>query len=144
MKALERARGLLKRALEERASPREFAFSVALGALIGTSPLVGLHLLVAAALATALRLNRALAVLGTNVTFGPLLPLAVWGEVTLGARILGIDLPPITSETAVTVAKGALGAWWVGFVAVGPGTALVIGGMVYLARRPSPSPPPSP
>ncbi|MCS6898402.1 MAG: DUF2062 domain-containing protein [Myxococcales bacterium] len=140
MKGLERVRGLLRRALQEQTSPGRFALSVALGVLIGTSPLIGFQLLVAAALATTFRLNRALAVLGTNITFGPMLPLTVWGEVVLGARILGIDLPPISSETAMTIAREALGAWWVGFITVGPTMAAGIGGVVYAVKKSLPPP----
>jgi uncharacterized protein (DUF2062 family) len=131
MKALERARELLKRALQEHASPRQMALAVALGALVGTSPLLGLHLVVGAALATALRLNRALAVLGTNVSFGPILPLMVIGEVRLGSWLLGKTLPPMTAENSVEIARGALGAWLVGFAAVGPAVASLVGLVVY-------------
>jgi len=136
MKALERAKTLLKRALSERATPRGLALSVGLGVLLGTSPLLGLHALIAAALATAFRLNRALAVLGTNISFGPLMALQVAGEVIVGSRLLGQELPPITASNALDVAKGALGAWWVGYAVVGPSLAGLVGGLVYaLARR---------
>jgi uncharacterized protein (DUF2062 family) len=135
VKALERARGLLRRALEEQASPRELGLAVGLGVLVGLSPLLGLHLVVAAGLATVLRLNRALVALGTNISFGPVLPLVVVAEVKLGAWVLGRALPPVSAENALEVAKGAAGAWAVGFAAVGPAGAALVGLGVYGAAR---------
>lgn len=127
MKALERVRGLLRQALQEHASPKQIALAVALGAFIGTSPLLGFHLVVGAALATALRLNRALTMLGTNISFGPILPFVVIGEVQLGSKLLGKVLPPMTLENAVEIAKNAISSWILGFLVIGPVIFTIVG-----------------
>lgn len=121
--------------MQERASPRELALSLALGALIGTSPLVGLHMVVAVPLATLLRLNRGLTIIGTNFTIGPLVGLVVAGEVLLGAKLLGRELPALSAANALDVAKGALGAWWLGFAVVGPSVGALVALLVYPLAR---------
>lgn len=134
--AWERLRNLLRKAIEERASPREKALSIALGVLIGCTPLLGLHLVISVPIATALKLNRALAALGTNVSFGPIMAVMVWAEIEIGARLLGRPLPPLSADNALEVARGALGAWWLGAGVVAPAVAGLVGLAVYaLARR---------
>ena len=131
----ERARGVLRRALSENTTPRGVGLAVALGVFVGTSPLVGFHLVVAAALATPLKLNRALAALATNVSVGPLVGVLVLGEVVLGSRLLGRTLPPLEMSHALTIARDAVGAWWLGFAVVGPATAAVLGTLAYGVAR---------
>ncbi len=131
----ERARAVLRRALSENTTPRGVGLAVALGAFVGTSPLVGFHLVVAAALATPLKLNRALAALATNISVGPLVGVLVLGEVVLGSRLLGRPLPELSMSHAVDIARDAVGAWWLGFAVVGPATAAVLGTLAYGVAR---------
>lgn len=115
---------LLRRAATEASSPRALALSVALGALIGGSPLVGLHAAVALAAATALRLNRLGALVGTNVSFGPLVAAIAWAEVRVGCAALGVT--PLVGGDAVAFARDHVAAWWVGYALVGPALAGVV------------------
>ena len=115
-----RFRAVVQRALEEQTTPAKIGAALALGALIGSSPLVGLHSVLAVVLASVLRLNRAITFLGTNVSFGPLIGLFVSGEVWLGSRVLGRPPPHFSSEPVVGVATRALGAWWMGYVIIAP------------------------
>ena len=132
---------LLRMALEESSSPRELALSVGLGALVGSSPLLGLHSFVALGAASALRLNRLAAFVGSNVSFGPLIALLAWAELTIGCRFLGV--PPLRGTDTLAVARDNLVAWWLGYAIVGPivavAAAAVAGGAAraYAARRSS-------
>jgi uncharacterized protein (DUF2062 family) len=131
-----RVRALVKKAMEEQATPPKVGLALALGVFVGSSPLVGLHSVVVVALASALRLNRTIAFLGSGVSVGPLFALFAVGEVGVGARLLGQSAPRFAEGHVIEAAKGALGAWWVGFAVVGPATALLAGLVGFaLARR---------
>jgi uncharacterized protein (DUF2062 family) len=75
-------------------SPRRTAAAYAVGVLIGFSPLIGLHTVLAIAVAFLCRLNRIAVLLGayTNLPW----IMAPWYAATtaLGARVLGTKLPP--------------------------------------------------
>lgn len=126
---------VVRAALAERSTPGRVALAIALGVVLGLSPLLGLQTLLAIALASALRLNRVLTVLGTNVTFGPLLPVAVGGEIALGARILGRPLPDLSRDHVLASARDAGLAWWLGFVVLGVPLALAFGGAAFLYAK---------
>lgn len=134
-KAWERFQGLMRRAWQEQAAPHQIGLAIGLGVLLGTSPLLGLHALIAVPLASLLRLNRLLAVIGTNISIGPLMGVFVTSELVIGSRLLGRPLPALSSEHIVDTATGALGAWWVGYGLVGPLTALLVGSLAFAAAR---------
>lgn len=104
--------------MTEAASPRQLALSVALGVLVGSSPLVGFHSAVALGGASALRLNRLGAFIGSNVSFGPMLVALAWVELRLGCAALG--KAPLTGSDAVAIARDNVVAWWLGYAALGP------------------------
>ena len=83
-------------------------------AAIGVSPLFGLHLILAALLALRLRLNAAVVMLGTNISFGPLM--AVWPAVAIavGFALRHGVAPWAVLEPLIArfeAADGAM-AWW--------------------------------
>lgn len=127
------ARRVVVRAIEESSSPRQLAASIALGALTGSSPLLGLHTVVALGGASLLRLNRLAAFVGTNVSFGPMMPLIAWAEYTVGSKLLGVS-PPVSTDP-LAAARGSLFAWWLGFAIVGPLIACVAGGTAWALAR---------
>jgi uncharacterized protein (DUF2062 family) len=132
----QRIRELGRRVLREHTSPPRLGLAVAVGALVGSSPLLGLHALVALALASLFRLNRVGAFVGSNVSLGPLLPLWAAAEIGLGAKLLGrASWSPdhLRWNTAFTAAAGA---WWLGWLFVGPVLGAATGGLTWwLARR---------
>jgi len=75
-------------------TPERTAAAFALGVLFGFSPLLGLHTLLAVAIAFLLNLNRVAVLLGVYanlpLTIGPYYTAAIW----LGARITHDRLPP--------------------------------------------------
>lgn len=126
-KQVSRVRAFIKRAFAEQATPPKVGFAIALGVLVGTSPLVGFHSFVAIGLASVTRLNRMLTFLGTNISFGPLLGLFITGELVLGSRLLGRPAPSLSLEHAAQEATSAVGSWWLGWAVIGPATALLAG-----------------
>ena len=130
-----RTRALVRAALTEQSSPPKVGAALALGALIGSSPLLGLHSLLGVGLSSALKLNRVLTFVGTNVSVPPVIIGVVWGEIAVGSAILGRPRPHAGGNILAT-AKGALATWWLGWAAVGPVLAAIFYVLgVYLARR---------
>ena len=130
-----RVASVVRAALAERSTPGRVACAIGLGVFLGLSPLLGLQTILGLALASALRLNRVLTVLGTNVTFGPLLPAAVAGEIALGARLLGRPLPDLSREHVLASARDAGLAWWLGFVVIGAPLAAFFAGAAWLYAK---------
>ncbi len=121
---------LLRRAVSEASSPPLLAASVAVGVLVGSSPLIGLHTAVALAASSALRLNRLGAFIGSNVSFGPLVAVIAWAEVRLGCGVL--DVTPLASADRLTFARDHLAAWWLGYALIGPALAAVAAVAIWI------------
>jgi len=108
---------------------------VGLGALVGATPILGVHTWLSAVLAGTLRLPPAAAVLGSNLsnplTFIPLTLL----EIRCGSWMLGRNLPPLSGEWTWKTLAPYLGAAWVGAIPVGLALAVLSGGFIYLLLR---------
>ena len=129
------ARVLWIKAKSERASPRQIGLAVALGVLIGCSPALGLHGWIAVAAASLLRLNRLFALLGSRVSFFLLLPWITLCELEVGHRLRTGTFIALERRTIVAQAPTLLGDWFVGWIPVGVGLALVLGLLVYAVAR---------
>ena len=78
----------------EQATPERLGVAVAVGVFCGLSPLIGLQTVLALALAFLLRLNKLAVLIGLQISFPPLMPFLVLGEIELGELILrGAPLP---------------------------------------------------
>lgn len=130
-----RVRDLGASVLREHASPSRLALAVGVGALAGSSPLVGLHALVAVGIASLTRLNRVAAFAGSNVSIGPMMPLLFAAELAIGSRLLGIALPTTWPHSPTEAFSGAAKALWIGWLFVGTASAALLGGITYVAAR---------
>ncbi|WP_257957480.1 DUF2062 domain-containing protein [Parapedobacter tibetensis] len=65
------------------------ASSVALGVLVGLSPLWGFHMVIVLFLAFVLRLNKLIAFAFSNVSIPPMIPLIIYTSFQIGAFIMG-------------------------------------------------------
>jgi uncharacterized protein (DUF2062 family) len=120
-------------------TPGPCAAAAGLGAAIGVSPLVGFHWLLTAWLALKLRLNPAVALIASNVSFGPLL--AVWYglEIGIGNWLRGGSWAEfsdhmqhlnqaIIEHGPITALSPFLGDWLLGCLPVMAGAGLVSAG----------------
>ena len=139
-------------ALREHATPLEIAGSVAVGVFAGCTPFIGLHAGIALLAATALRLNRVWALVGSRVSFFLVLPGIVLAEIQTGHRLRAGEWAPLHWANAVERAHEWFADWCLGSIPVGIALALVVGATAYgLAKRfdalkprtPAPAPPPS-
>ena len=105
---------------EGTSSPERLGVALGLGALVGSSPLLGLHSVLAIGLSFAFRLNKVLCFVGSNVSFGPMLAILVAAEVAIGSVLLGRAAPPLDREHVMEGARQGLLVWWLGWGVVGP------------------------
>ena len=135
-----RIRDLWRRARREHSTPREVGWSVAIGVFCGCTPFVGLHMWMALGLATALRLNRLWAFLGSRISSNVILAWIAFAEIELAHRLRTGEWIPLAP--ADVLAHGwqlfdwhLFGDWLLGAVLVGAVLAALLGALAYgLAR----------
>jgi uncharacterized protein len=104
-----RRRRWVDRLLHTHDTPRRTAAAFALGVLLGFSPLLGLHTVLALAFAFALRLNRIAVLIGVYSNL-PWIMAPYYAITTIaGAAILGAAVPP---DFLGRVTHAASGAGW--------------------------------
>ena len=101
-------------------------------AVVGCTPLFGLHIVVCIALAWALGLNKLIVYGAANLSIPPLVPFIGFASVQLGERILhgaGCRCIAATSRspTCASIAKSFFVDWMVGGVVLGAAIGLVAG-----------------
>ena len=127
-----RVRLLVRRAKNERATPREVGEAVFLGVFAGCSPAVGVHGPIALALATMLRRNRLYAFLGSRVSNVVILPFIVLAEVQASHVIRTGHLAALSRDRVLEEAPSLLLDWILGSVLVGFALGLVVGWVAYM------------
>lgn len=122
------------------ASPRELFTACVVGAVIGCTPLYGLHFALCAAVAALFGLNLFATYAAANVSIPPLAPFVGAASVTIGGLALyGTALPFDRSAVAVSSSMATLAAtlgarvfvaWLVGAPVVGLGIGAALGAVV--------------
>ncbi len=87
-------RARLEHLLHTHDTPRRTAAAFALGVFFGFSPFLGLHTVLALALAFALNLNRVAVLLGVYSNLPWILPPYYAAMTLAGATVLGVEVPP--------------------------------------------------
>jgi hypothetical protein len=132
----QRTRDLWRRAKREHSTPREVGWSVAIGVFCGCSPFYGLHMFMALGLATALKLNRLWAFLGSRISTSLLVGWLVFSEIQLAHRLRTGAWMALKPEDVLAHGWQLFGDWLFGAVLVGGVLAAIFGGLTYaLARR---------
>jgi len=126
-----RARDLWERAKRERSSPPEVAWSVAIGVFAACTPPLGLHMWIALALATAFRLNRLWAFLGSRATFFPIFVFVVFAEIEAGHRLRAGEWLAVSLHAAFDQRWGLLADWLLGLPIVACLYAALVGAVAY-------------
>lgn len=129
-------------------SPERLGVAAGLGAALGVAPLPGLQMAVGALLAWWLRLNVAVVLAVSNLSFGPLLALW-WGlAIALGGWLRRGESPIAVYDAmqarfaeaegfrgVLAASVAVLGDWLLGCAVLMVILALVVGGTVWLAAR---------
>jgi uncharacterized protein (DUF2062 family) len=131
-----RIRDLWRRAKAEHSTPREVGWSVAVGVFCGCTPFIGLHMWMALGLATALRLNRLWAFLGSRISTSVILAWLAFSEIELAHRLRTGEWMPLKPTDVLVQGWQLFGDWLFGAVLVGAVLAALVGALAYgLARR---------
>jgi len=121
---------------EHAATPGRLAASVGLGLFCGIAPIWGFQMLAAAVLAHALRLNKAIALAASNVSFPLLLPFILFGSLWLGhwaatgeaLRLAWAEVRGLTQDRLVQT----VGEYLAGSLMLATLAALAGGAVAYL------------
>jgi len=132
---LEQTRLLWRRAVDEHSTPREVAWSLALGVFCGCTPFVGLHMWIALALATIFRLNRLWAFLGSRVSSNVFFVWIAFAEIELGHRLAAGTWVSLAPREALAHGRELVFDWLLGAAIVGSLLAAIAGVVGYFAAR---------
>lgn len=131
-----RLQDALRRLAREHASTPRLSAAVGVGALVGSTPLFGLHTVIGVALSRLLRLNVLAVTLGTQVSLPFLAPLLIFASVQVGHRLLvgaWLDVPREALDLAL--ARTFLVDWVVGSLVVGSGLGGALAALAYGSLR---------
>jgi uncharacterized protein (DUF2062 family) len=132
---LRRTRDLWQRAKREHSTPREIAWAVAIGVFSACTPPLGLHMWIALALATAFRLSRLWAFLGSRASVFPIFFFVVFGEIEVGHRLRGGAWLGLSVHEAFDQRWGLLADWLIGTPLVAGVYAALLGALTYAVAR---------
>lgn len=109
------------------------AVSVGLGVFMGIIPIWGFQSVTAIALAFILRLNKALVIVASNVSFPPFIPFILYGSMLLGSRLLNqsVSLPTLQNIT-LDYALNSLEIYIMGSIALAIIAGISLGLLTYI------------
>lgn len=125
---------------EHAHEPGRVALAVGLGLFCGIAPIWGYQMVAAAALAHWLRLNKAIALVASNISIPPIAPFILYGGLALGHWLFtGQRLDLSTHALTMSLIMEYGWQWFVGSFALGALAAvagtLITYGVARLARR---------
>ena len=118
---------------ENAGEPGRLALAVGLGLFCGIAPIWGYQMLVAATLAHLLRLNKAVALLASNISIPPVAPFILYAGLALGhwlftGAALKLSLEQIDRRQALHyLAEWLTGSFVLGFLVAVVGTVITYG-----------------
>jgi uncharacterized protein (DUF2062 family) len=116
----ERIKTTLRLLFSENAdTPRKLAFAVGLGFFCGIAPIWGFQVVTAVALAHKLRLNKAITVTASNISFPLVAPFIMAGGLLLGHYLHTGALLPLNSTTLLHEIPTRFTEWFLGSIALG-------------------------
>lgn len=119
--------------LHNNDSPRKKALSIALGVLIGLSPLWGFHTIIVIFLAILFKLNKLIAFAFSNISLPPFIPFVLYASSKVGQFITGQHLTYTMEEmTKNFEVLEHLEIYIIGSLALSTSSALVLGLLAYV------------
>jgi uncharacterized protein (DUF2062 family) len=118
---------------EHAHDPLRMALAVGLGLFFGIAPIWGYQMVVAAAAAHFLRLNKAITLLASNISLPPMMPLILYAALALGHWMFtGQRLDFSFDRTTRAIAIQYLRQWVVGSITLGAIVAALGTGLTYI------------
>ncbi|MDD4604011.1 MAG: DUF2062 domain-containing protein, partial [Bacteroidales bacterium] len=112
----------------------KLSLSVALGLFIGVMPIWGWQMMAAFGIAQVFKLNKFVAVVASNISLPPLIPLILFVSYFAGGWVLGINTSHLQYHSGLGLnwIKENLIQYLVGSVVLGVGLALILGTIAYI------------
>jgi uncharacterized protein (DUF2062 family) len=130
------SRDLWERAKREPSTPRQVGLSVALGAFVACTPLIGFHFWISLGLATLFRLNRPWAMIASRLSSTPILLLTTSAEIEVAHKLRTGAWVAMSWHDAFAHGRELLFDWILGTVLVGAPIAALAGTLAcVLAHR---------
>lgn len=143
MAAWKKLRAFVARLATEHGTPARLLFACVVGAIVGTTPLFGLHVFVCIALAKLFRLNQVVVYGAANISIPPLAPFLGAASIAVGGRLLrgetiAVSVDALAGASPWRIARTLFVDWMVGapFVggAIGVVLGSIVGGVAHLRR----------
>jgi uncharacterized protein (DUF2062 family) len=139
---------LFRELLRSHRAPGRVAAAILVGALVGCSPLFGLHIVVCVIASVLLRLNLVIVYAAANLSIPPMIPFVGFASVQIGERLLHGRFIGIEPELFRTVPLRALVhrfffSWLAGGAVLGAAIGGVGGAIAWVflrGRKPEPDP----
>jgi uncharacterized protein (DUF2062 family) len=122
--------------LHEHTAPGRVAAAIFVGAVVGCTPIFGLHIVACIALAYLFRLNKIIVYGAANLSIPPMVPILGFTSVQLGERILhgrwlALHRADFALKNVKTLARTFFVDWTVGGIVLGATVGLVAGGITW-------------
>jgi uncharacterized protein (DUF2062 family)/SAM-dependent methyltransferase len=119
-----RLHALIKELLREHRAPARVAAAIVVGAIVGCTPLFGLHIVVCVLLSMLLGLNLVIVYAAANLSMPPMIPFVGFASVQLGERVLhgrflALDHHVFRDEPLRALVHRFFASWMVGGVLLG-------------------------
>jgi uncharacterized protein (DUF2062 family)/2-polyprenyl-3-methyl-5-hydroxy-6-metoxy-1,4-benzoquinol methylase len=123
--------------VHEHTAPARVAAAIVVGAIVGCTPLFGLHIVVCLGLAWALGLNKLIVYGAANLSIPPLVPLIGFASVQLGERLrhgawLALERRDFALANMRVLVRVFFVDWMIGGVVLGAAIGVVAGGITWL------------
>jgi uncharacterized protein (DUF2062 family) len=120
---------------EHTETPRKLAFAVGIGFFCGIAPIWGFQMIAAAALAHRFRLNKAIAVTASNISFPLATPFVLAGGLLFGHFLHTGALLPLNATTLLKEIPLRFAEWFFGSIALGILVGVVGAMLTWLISR---------
>lgn len=121
----------LKHLAKEHAQPLQVFWAIVVGTIVGTTPLLGFHLLISIVLAMVFRLNKFIVYLAANISLPPLIPVLAFLSIQTAHVIRHGNFMAMDYQTIHEHRFDFVIYWLFGAVPVGAVLGAVVGA-VYL------------
>ncbi len=126
----DRVKGIVRtQLLHSRDSNMRLAMAMGWGMFCGIAPIWGWQMVFAGVTAHALKLNKVVAMVFSNVSIPPMIPFILYGSMVVGARVLNIDNVFSLDHISMAAIGLAAGQYLIGSL----GLAVLAGFMVFLS-----------
>lgn len=125
-------RFLREQVLHSKDSNARIACSVGLGVFCGIVPVWGYQMILAGVSAYALRLNKVISVVASNISIPPMIPFILYGSLAAGSLLMGKPVFVPLSEISFQTAWQSLAQYLLGSVALAVAAGLTLGALTFI------------